>query len=246
MTTRARKGSLIVAQGAQGVQGIQGLTGAQGPQGAQGAQGPQGFQGPQGETGNTGSQGVEGDTGPQGAQGDQGATGSQGPQGYQGNQGVQGAGETGAQGPQGVQGPQGYQGVTGSGAQGPQGYQGNQGVQGPQGAQATLEDGSVSYAKLASDLNSKQAISASAIDWSGGAIFTKTMSGNTSFTFSNLQLNKVVTVILSGNYTPSWPSYCKRLGGSYDGSTTNYIQFHCTNSGSGTEEVWYLYSKQAS
>jgi hypothetical protein len=32
-------------------------------------------------------------------------------------------------------------------------------------------------------------------------VFTKTLSGNTNFTFSNVQLNKVITLIISGDYT---------------------------------------------
>ena len=109
----------------------------------------------------------------------------------------------------------------------------------------TPSDASVSYAKIAADLTRKQAVSASDIDWNSGGIFTKAMSANTTFTFSNLKLNKTITIVLSGNYVVTLPTYCKRISGTYDGATTNYIQLHCTDAGSGTEEVWFTISKQA-
>jgi len=110
----------------------------------------------------------------------------------------------------------------------------------------TPSNGSVTYAKIATDLTSRQAVSASDINWSAGGVYTKTLSAATTFTFSNLQLNKVITLVASGNFTITLPAYCKRISGEYDGSTTNYIQFHCTNNASGSEEVWYTISKQES
>jgi len=106
-------------------------------------------------------------------------------------------------------------------------------------------DGMVSQSKLGEDLTSRQPVAASDVDWSSGGIYTKTLSANTTFTFSNLKLNKVITLIVSGNYSVTFPTYCKRISGTYDGSTTNYIQFHCTNDASGSEEVWFTISKQA-
>lgn len=109
----------------------------------------------------------------------------------------------------------------------------------------TPSDISVTYAKLASGLTSRQSVSSTSIDWSAGGLFTKTIAGNTTFTFSNLQLNKTITLVLSGNFTVTLPAYCKKISGTYDGSAINYIQFHCTNSTGGSEEVWYTISKQA-
>lgn len=106
-------------------------------------------------------------------------------------------------------------------------------------------EGKVTQVKLGEDLTSRQALASTAIDWSLGGVYTKVMTANTTFTFGNLQQNKVITLILSGNYTVAFPAYCKRISGTYDGSTANYIQFHCTNNASGSEEVWYTISKQA-
>ncbi len=108
----------------------------------------------------------------------------------------------------------------------------------------TIASGAITYNKLNSSLIQRRAVSTNNIDWSTAGVFTKTISSNTTFTFSNLQLNKVITLMLSGNYTVQLPSYCKRISGTYSGGVSNYIQFHCTNATSGSEEVWYTISQQ--
>lgn len=110
--------------------------------------------------------------------------------------------------------------------------------------ETTLAD-NVKHAHLAGELKFRVAVSAADIDWSAGGVFTKTLSGNTTFTFSNLQLNRIITLVVSGNYTLTLPSSCKRISGTYSGSGSNYIQFHCTNAASGSEEVWYVISQEA-
>lgn len=54
-----------------------------------------------------------------------------------------------------------------------------------------------------------QAISASAIDWSTGNVFTKTLGANTVFTFSNQISGQTIIVRLTNtasNYTVTWPT----------------------------------------
>ncbi len=106
-------------------------------------------------------------------------------------------------------------------------------------------DGMVTQSKLGEDLTSRQTVASTSIDWSLGGVYSKVMGANTTFTFAGLQQNKVITLILSGNYTATFPAYCKRISGTYDGNVVNYIQFHCTNNASGSEDVWYTISKQA-
>lgn len=103
---------------------------------------------------------------------------------------------------------------------------------------------SVSYAKIAGDLTQRVIVSAANIDWASGGIFTRQMAQPVTFTFSNLKLNKTITLILSGPYVATLPSYCKKLSGTYDYNVFNYVQFHCTNATSGAEEVWFTISKQ--
>lgn len=109
----------------------------------------------------------------------------------------------------------------------------------------TPSDSSVTYDKLHNSLKTRSTISALNIDWSSASIFTKSLGAATTFTFSNLQLNKVITLILTGDYTVTLPSYCKRISGTYKGSESNYIQFHCTSDTENAEEVWYTINKQA-
>lgn len=54
-----------------------------------------------------------------------------------------------------------------------------------------------------------QAISASAIDWSTGSAFTKTLGANTTFTFSNQISGQTIVVRLTNtasNWTVTWPT----------------------------------------
>jgi len=107
---------------------------------------------------------------------------------------------------------------------------------------ASIKSGSIDYSKVANDLKSSTAISTSDIDWSSAGVFTKTLTAATTFTFSNLQVNKVITIVLDGNYTITWPSYMDEnhlISGEYDGTVKNYIQVHCTNATAGSEEVWW-------
>jgi len=56
--------------------------------------------------------------------------------------------------------------------------------------------------------SASQAISASAIDWATGNVFTKTLAANTTFTFSNQTSGQVIVVRITNtasNYTVTWP-----------------------------------------
>jgi hypothetical protein len=52
------------------------------------------------------------------------------------------------------------------------------------------------------------AISASAIDWSAGNVFTKTLAANTTFTFSNTAEKTIVVAVTNttSNRTVTWPT----------------------------------------
>lgn len=106
-----------------------------------------------------------------------------------------------------------------------------------------MSDSSVTYSKLATDLTGIVAISASDVDWSAGAIFTKTLTGNTTLTFSNYQLDKIIVLEITGNFSLTFPATVNILSGVYDGTLANYITLHCTTSTGGSEEVWGSISK---
>jgi hypothetical protein len=101
-----------------------------------------------------------------------------------------------------------------------------------------VSDISVTYDSLATDLIGIVAMSTSNVDWSAGAIFTKTLTGNTTLTFSNYQLDKIIVLEITGNYSLSFPSTVDIIAGVYDGTVMNYITLHCTTSSGGAEEVW--------
>jgi hypothetical protein len=128
--------------------------------------------------------------GRQGPQGEAGVDGDIGPQGI--------TGADGTQGPQGDSGAQGPQGVAGS-----DGAQGDQGEQGPQGAEGI----GLSYGG---------AISASNIDWSAGNTYYKSISANTTFTFSNTYDGAMINVAITADSLSrncTFPSGTKMPGG---------------------------------
>lgn len=65
-------------------------------------------------------------------------------------------------------------------------------------------------ATIAQQTIATQAISSTAIDWSTGSVFTKTIAANTTFTFSNLTSGQTIVVRITGTsghaYTSTWPT----------------------------------------
>ena len=103
---------------------------------------------------------------------------------------------------------------------------------------STPADGSITYAKIATDLTQIVDLSsATNVDWSLGGIYTKTLTANTTLTFSNYKLNKSIILKIAGNYTLVFPKSVKKIVGTYDGSVTNYIHLHCTKD-TAVQEVW--------
>lgn len=86
--------------------------------------------------------------------------------------------------------------------------------------------GWVSNSTVSANYPSQSAISASSIDWSllgnTGGLYTKTLSANTTFTFSNQTAGQTIVVRLTNtasNYTVTWPTV-KWPGGSTPTMTT--------------------------
>jgi len=106
---------------------------------------------------------------------------------------------------------------------------------------APTSDGAVTYAKVATNLKSSSGVG-STIDLSGSGIGTITLSANTSFTFTNFELNKTYLLIVTANgYTPSFATAAKHVfvEGNASLSTTGvyYINLTCINSTSGSEKL---------
>ena len=107
---------------------------------------------------------------------------------------------------------------------------------------AKLADDAVTYAKLGAEFTTSATISASDVDWSAAAVHTKTLSANTTLTFSNVSTGMVIDLVIDGNYTLTLPASVKEISGTYDGTVTNLIQIVSTN---GATEQWATISKEA-
>ena len=107
---------------------------------------------------------------------------------------------------------------------------------------AVLNDDAVSYDKLGAEFTKAAAISASAVDFSTAQVFTKTLTADTTLTFSNVSTGMVKDLVLTGSYVLTLPASVKVISGTYDGTVSNLIQIASTN---GATEQWATISKQA-
>jgi hypothetical protein len=106
----------------------------------------------------------------------------------------------------------------------------------------SLADDGVTYAKLGTEFTTSATISASDVDWSSAQVFTKTLTANTTLTFSNVSTGMVKDLVITGNYTLTLPTSVKEISGTYDGTVSNLIQIVSTN---GSTEQWAVISKEA-
>lgn len=101
-----------------------------------------------------------------------------------------------------------------------------------------IADDQVTYGKLAPEFTTTDAVTTE-LDFGGHQVFTKTMSGDTTFTYSNVGIGMVKDFILTGPHTPTFPSGTKTVAGTYDGSVSNLIQIVAIASG----DYWMSISK---
>jgi len=94
----------------------------------------------------------------------------------------------------------------------------------------TIADDVISYAKLGAEFTTTDAVTTE-LDFSGHQVFTKTMSGDTTFTFANANIGMVKDFVLTGNHTPTFPAGTKTVSGTYDGTVSNLIQIVAIASG---------------
>jgi hypothetical protein len=105
-------------------------------------------------------------------------------------------------------------------------------------AALTIANDVISYAKLGAEFTTTGAVT-TALDFGANQVFTKTMSGDTTFTYSNVNIGMVKDFILTGSHTPTFPSGTKTVAGTYDGSVSNLIQILAVASG----DYWMSISK---
>ena len=101
-----------------------------------------------------------------------------------------------------------------------------------------VADDSVTYAKLADEFTTSAAVAASNVDFSTAQVFTKTLSADTTLTFSNAEIGMVKDLVITGNHTLTLPAG-STVAGTYDGTVSNLIQVVVTGAG----QYWFSISQ---
>jgi hypothetical protein len=96
---------------------------------------------------------------------------------------------------------------------------------------AMIANDAVKYDQLGSEFTTAAALSGTDVDWSTAQTFTKTLSGDTTLTFSNVSTGMQINLVISGNHALTLPSSVKELtnASTYDGSGENLISIVSTN-----------------
>ena len=87
----------------------------------------------------------------------------------------------------------------------------------------TIADDIISYAKLGVEFTTTDAVTTD-LAFDDHQVFTKTMTEDTTFSFSGANVGMVKDFILTGAYVPSFPVGTKQVAGTYDGAVSNLIQ----------------------
>ena len=96
---------------------------------------------------------------------------------------------------------------------------------------AHIADDQITYAKMGAEFTTAAALSGTDVDWSTAQTFTKTLSGDTTLTFSNVSTGMQINLVISGNHGLTLPSSVKELtnASTYDGTGENLISIVSTN-----------------
>ena len=103
---------------------------------------------------------------------------------------------------------------------------------------AVLNDDAVSYDKLGSEFTTASAMSTDDVDFSLAQVFTKTLTGATTLTFSNTAIGMVKDLVITGDFTLTLPAG-STVAGTYDGTVSNLIQVVVT----GAADYWFSISQ---
>ena len=94
---------------------------------------------------------------------------------------------------------------------------------------------------LLGDEFTTSAVLATDVDFSTAQVFTKTLSANTTLTFSNDEIGMVKDLVITGDFTLTFPTGSKIVTGTYDGTVSNLIQIVVT----GSSDYWVTISQEA-
>ena len=101
----------------------------------------------------------------------------------------------------------------------------------------TIADDVISYAKLGAEFTTSAALSTD-VDFSTAQVFTKTLSGDTTLTFSNAEIGMVKDLVITGSHALTLPAG-STVAGTYNGAVSNLIQVVVT----GAAEYWFSISQ---
>ncbi len=105
---------------------------------------------------------------------------------------------------------------------------------------AGVADDSITYAKLGSEYTTSAAVAASDVDFSTAQVFTKTLVANTTLTFSNDSIGMIKDLVITGDFTLTFPTGSKIAAGEYDGTVSNLIQVLVV----GAADYWITISQE--
>ena len=101
----------------------------------------------------------------------------------------------------------------------------------------TIADDVITYAKLGAEFTTSAALSTD-VDFSTAQVFTKTLSGDTTITFSNTAIGMVKDLVITGDHALTLPAG-STVAGTYNGTVSNLIQVVVT----GASEYWFSISQ---
>jgi hypothetical protein len=101
----------------------------------------------------------------------------------------------------------------------------------------SIADDSVTYAKLGTEFTTSAAL-ATNVDFSTAQVFTKTLSADTTLTFSNASIGMVKDLVITGSHALTLPTG-STVAGTYNGAVSNLIQVVVT----GAAEYWFSISQ---
>ena len=85
-------------------------------------------------------------------------------------------------------------------------------------ASGMIASDSVSYAKLGAEFTTAAALGGTEVNWATATTFTKTLSGNTTLTFTGVQTGMQINLVISGNYSLTLPTSVKEITANYAGA----------------------------
>ena len=103
----------------------------------------------------------------------------------------------------------------------------------------SLDDDSITYAKLGTEFTTSAAVGATTLDFSTAQVFTKANSGTVTYTISNADTGMVKDLILTGTGSFSITGG-KLVAGNFVESVTNFVQIVAQSSSS----FWYSISQE--